>query len=65
LPRTINSPARQSMSSNRKPATSPRRIPNRTSIVKIAKSRTPATVDRSQLSNRRRTCPESSARGNP
>ena len=63
LPRIVSSPARQSMSSSDKPATSKERNPNRASSVRIAKSRRPTTVERSQLASSRSTCPASRARG--
>ena len=44
LPRTVISPARQSMSSRLSAATSPARSPSRASKVSIAKSRRPAAV---------------------
>jgi len=41
------------MSSSRNAATSPARIPNRDSSIKIAKSRLPKTIERSQLNSSR------------
>ena len=57
FPRTMISPARQSMSSSERPATSPARSPRRDSTVIMAKSRRPTPLRRSQLLSRRATCP--------
>ncbi len=46
-------------------ATSLARSPRRARIVRMAKSRRPAAVRRSQLASRRLTCPGSSARDLP
>src|SRR5215470_12403584 len=55
LPRTMISPARQSISSSRSLATSPDRIPRRTNKVRMAMSRQPRRVVSSQEAKRRRT----------
>ena len=55
LPRTMTSPARQSISSNRSFATSPDRIPRRTNMVRMAMSRQPRRVAPSHDAKRRRT----------
>ncbi len=52
LPRTTISPVRQSTSPNSRPATSAARRPRRASTVRTAKSRSPVSEVRSQLSNR-------------
>ena len=49
LPRTVISPCRQQMSPRSRAATSPARKPSRASSTKIAKSRRPAALSRSQL----------------
>jgi hypothetical protein len=55
LPHTHSSPVRQSMSSMLSAATSPARSPSRASTVRIAKSRRPTVLRRSQLANSRAT----------
>jgi hypothetical protein len=61
LPVTTNSPARQSRASSRRAATSPMRSPSRDSSIRIAKSRRPIAVCRSQLSSSRATNDASTA----
>jgi integrase/recombinase XerD len=65
LPWIRISPARQSMSSSRRRATSPARSPRRASSLRIAKSRRPTSVSSRQLANRRFTSPCSSGCGSP
>ena len=49
LPCTMISPCRQRMSPRSRPATSPARKPKRASSIRIATSRRPAALSRSQL----------------
>ena len=65
LPVTVNSPICQMMSSTDRAATSPDLRPSRTSTVRIAKSRHPTVVRRSQPSNIRATSEGATAHVNP
>jgi hypothetical protein len=58
-----SSPARQSMSSSARPATSAQRSPSRHSSTSIAKSRRPIAVRRSQPASSRFSSTASSGRG--
>ena len=65
LPRTMISPARQSISSSRSLATSPDRIPRRTNMVRMAMSRQPRRVVSSHDAKRRRTWSGANPFGSP
>ena len=58
-------PARQSRSSSRSAATSPARRPRRASRVRIARSRSPFVLRRSQRASSAVTCPVGSPLGSP
>src|SRR6266550_222234 len=61
--RPLTTPARQSMSSSCKAATSPARSPSRGSSIRTAKSRRPAAVWPSELASSTATCSGGTQRG--